>query len=215
VSARAAAASAPACPASSIRRGRRTKLSCADRSLCTASILLRRAPSDQAERAAPIHCPIETVPLAGLDSRPGFGLRVESPVRYLTSREPSMKRRTFLKQAASAGAGIIAGASAPAFLGAEDKSGSKNPIVGKGEHRYECIHGFGELPDKLTWQTTHGVAVDAAGLIYIKHQGYGSTPLDTIVVFDPKGKFVRSFGKEYHQGGHGIDIRKDGGEEFL
>jgi hypothetical protein len=26
---------------------------------------------------------------------------------------------------------------------------------------------------------------------------------------------VRSFGKEYHQGGHGIDIRKEGGQEFL
>ena len=30
-----------------------------------------------------------------------------------------------------------------------------------------------------------------------------------------QGKFVRSFGKEYHGGGHGIDIRKEGGEEFL
>ena len=26
---------------------------------------------------------------------------------------------------------------------------------------------------------------------------------------------MRSFGKEYHGGGHGIDIRKEGGEEFL
>src|SRR5262249_3108056 len=35
------------------------------------------------------------------------------------------------------------------------------------------------------------------------------------VVFDPTGKFVRSFGKEYYPGGHGIDIRKEGKEEFL
>ena len=34
-------------------------------------------------------------------------------------------------------------------------------------------------------------------------------------MFDPEGKYVRSFGKEYHGGGHGIDIRKEGGEEFL
>ena len=39
--------------------------------------------------------------------------------------------------------------------------------------------------------------------------------MDAIVVFDPAGKFVRTFGKEYHGGGHGIDIRKEGGEEFL
>ncbi len=38
---------------------------------------------------------------------------------------------------------------------------------------------------------------------------------DTIVVFDPAGKFVRSFGKEYHGGGHGIDIREENGQEFL
>src|SRR5205823_1866871 len=54
-----------------------------------------------------------------------------------------------------------------------------------------------------------------AGLVYIKHRVWGETPLDTIVVFDPQGKFVRSFGKDYWKGGHGIDIRKEGGEEFL
>ena len=39
--------------------------------------------------------------------------------------------------------------------------------------------------------------------------------MDAIVVFDPQGKFVRSFGKEFHRGGHGIDVRKEGNEEFL
>ena len=38
---------------------------------------------------------------------------------------------------------------------------------------------------------------------------------DTVVVFDPDGKFVRSFGKQYHGGGHGIDIREEDGQEFL
>src|SRR5262249_32425382 len=60
-----------------------------------------------------------------------------------------------------------------------------------------------------------GVAVDAEGLVYITHQGVGKDVMDTVVVFDARGKFVRSFGKEWHTGGHGIDIRKDGGEEFL
>jgi hypothetical protein len=59
------------------------------------------------------------------------------------------------------------------------------------------------------------VAVDAAGLVYIKHRSHAPEPLDAIAVFDPAGKFVRSFGKEYHTGGHGIDIRKEGSEEFL
>ena len=61
------------------------------------------------------------------------------------------------------------------------------------------------------------MAVDEAGLIYIKHRAGASKPKtpgeaqDTIVVFDPAGKFVRSFGKEYHGGGHGIDIREEDG----
>ncbi len=126
-----------------------------------------------------------------------------------------MRRRDFLKQTAAAGAAAWASGAAPAFPGASNKSGSKNPIIGQGEHRYECIHDWGRLPDHLRWETTHGVCIDEAGLIYVKHQGHGKTPMDTIAVFDRDGKFVRSFGKEYYPGGHGIDVRKEGKEQFL
>lgn len=126
-----------------------------------------------------------------------------------------MKRRTFLKQSAAVAAAALSPTAGPTILGAEDKAGKKTPIVGTGEFRYECIHDWGQLPSHLQWQTTHGVCVDEAGLIYIKHRVWGETPMDTIVVFDPSGKYVRSFGMEYHKGGHGIDIRKEGGQEFL
>lgn len=120
-------------------------------------------------------------------------------------------RRTFIK---AAGAAAVAASVGPAIL-AEDKSGKKNMIIGSGAHTYEAIHGWGEVPDHIKWGETHGVAVDAAGLIYIKHRSNAPQPIDAIAVFDPAGKFVRSFGKEYHGGGHGIDIRRDNGEEFL
>jgi len=124
-----------------------------------------------------------------------------------------MKRRTFLKAAA---AGTALAATGPYILGAEDKAGSKTPVVGTGEQRYECVHNWGELPSGFQWQTTHGVCVDAAGQVYITHQGHGNkAPLDVVLVFDPQGKFVRSFGKEFFPGGHGIDVRKEAGEEFL
>jgi hypothetical protein len=126
-----------------------------------------------------------------------------------------MKRRSFLKRTACAGATALVAGAVPGILGATDKAGTKPPIVGQGEYRYECIHDWGQLPDHLHWETTHGVCVDEEGLIYIKHQGHGQAPLDTIVVFDKDGKFVRSFGKEYYPGGHGIDVRKEGGEQFL
>lgn len=124
-----------------------------------------------------------------------------------------MKRRTFLKQTAAAGATAIVSGAAPAVVHASKET--RGPVIGQGEHKYECIHDWGQLPSHLQWQTTHGVAIDRDGLVYIKQQGWGSTPIDTILVFDPKGAFVRSFGKEYHGGGHGIDIRRDGGKEYL
>jgi hypothetical protein len=123
-----------------------------------------------------------------------------------------MNRRTFLARAACAAAAASAG---PLLLGMTRKADDKNPVIGKGDFRYECNHQWGELPDAVKWQTTHGVAVDSAGLVYITHQGYGKDVMDTVVVFDAKGKYVRSFGKEWHGGGHGVDVRKEGGEEFL
>ncbi len=127
-----------------------------------------------------------------------------------------MKRRAFLKQTAAAAGATAVAASVATFVHADDKSGTKKIVIGTGEYRYECIHGWGTLPDHIHWETTHGITVDEAGLVYIKQQGHnGKTPQDTIVVFDPTGKCVRSFGKEYYPGGHGIDIRKEGGEEFL
>lgn len=124
-----------------------------------------------------------------------------------------MQRRAFLSRSLAA---MFATGVAPAALTARDKSGSKNPIIGQGEHTYECIHNWGEVPKHIRWETTHGVCVDGEGLIYIKQQGHaGKAAQDTVVVFDPKGKFVRSFGKDYYPGGHGIDLRKEGKEEFL
>ena len=95
-----------------------------------------------------------------------------------------MERRTFLKQTAAAGAGALVATSGP-FVHGADKAGAKNHVVGSGEFRYECIHGWGQLPEHIHWETTHGVTIDEAGFIYIKQQGHnGKTPQDTIVVFE-------------------------------
>lgn len=120
-------------------------------------------------------------------------------------------RREFLQVAGAAAVSV-----SPLVLGATDKSGSKNPVVGERPYQYEIVsQNWGELPSHVPWGETHGVAVDEAGLVYIKHRSSVPEPVDAIVVFDPQGKYVRSFGKEYHTGGHGIDIRKEGNEEFL
>ena len=118
-------------------------------------------------------------------------------------------RRSFL---AAAGA---AGAIAP-FIKAEDKSGSKNPIIGEGEYKYECIHDWGELPSSIKYGNTHSVAEDAQGHIYIHHTVYeDSQSPDAVVVFDQKGKFVRSFGAMFRGGAHGMHLSKEGKTEYL
>lgn len=122
-------------------------------------------------------------------------------------------RREFLKITATAAA--VAPLAFPTIVGAQDKSGSKPVVIGTCDYRYECHHGWGELPDSIKWGDTHGVTIDAEGNIYIKHRSGAKEPMDAIVVFDPNGKYIRSFGKEYHGGGHGIDIRKEGCDQYL
>ncbi len=140
---------------------------------------------------------------------------MHSPNRNRNESQSST-RRSFIKTAATTAAAAAMGTTvAPTFLGATNKSSSRKAIVGSGEFRYEARHGWGELPDHIIWGDTHGVCVDESGLVYIKHRSHAPEPMDAIAVFDADGKFVRSFGKEYHGGGHGIDVRKEGSEEFL
>ncbi|MBX9582803.1 MAG: peptidase [Gemmataceae bacterium] len=122
-----------------------------------------------------------------------------------------MTRRQFVRSAAASTAAVAA--TGPTLLGMTKKADDPNPVIGTGEHQYQCFHNWGELPKDYQWQTTHNVAFDSQGLAYITHQGIGNG-MDTVLVFDPKGKFVRSFGREWHGGGHGIEIRKDGSDEF-
>jgi hypothetical protein len=110
----------------------------------------------------------------------------------------------------------VAAACAPIFLGATDKSGRKAPILGQGDHRYEAIHDWGELPRTIKYGNTHGVCEDSQGNIYVHHTvNENSDSADTMVVFDPNGKFVRSWGRQFKGGAHGLTISKEGNEEFL
>ena len=126
-----------------------------------------------------------------------------------------MQRRKFLKSTAALSAGALA-YNAPMILGAQDKTDSKPLIVGTGEHKYQVIHDWAKLPSQYSWQTTHNVAVDKAGCLYVIHEGRDNLKdHPSIFVFDPEGKFIRAFGKQFQGGGHGIEIREEGGQEYL
>jgi hypothetical protein len=118
-------------------------------------------------------------------------------------------RRSFLTTAAAV-------AAAPALLGATNKAGTKPPILGQGEHQYQPIHDWGELLRTIKYGNTHGVCEDSQGNIYVHHTvNVTSDSPDTMVVFDSKGKFIRSWGRQFKGGAHGLTIRKEGSEEFL
>jgi hypothetical protein len=118
----------------------------------------------------------------------------------------STSRRKFLQTCAVA----------PAVLGATDKAGMKAPVLGSGKHTYEAIHDWGELPSNIKYGNTHGVVEDSQGHIYVHHTVNAASELaDSMVIFDAQGKFVKSWGKEFKGGAHGLHIRKEGSTEYL
>ena len=119
-------------------------------------------------------------------------------------------RRRFVMQAGAGAFGLALAGKARA-----DEPPPKI-ILGNGSHKYECIHDWLVPPDGLLWGDTQGVAQDAAGRIYISHTVHPDSKIpDAIVVFDKNGKFVKSWGARFRGGGHGLDIRKEHGKEFL
>lgn len=119
-------------------------------------------------------------------------------------------RRQFLASA------VAAPAIGPVLLGFSDKAGRKRPVLGSGAFTYEAIHDWGELPPQIKWGNTHNVVEDAQGHIYVHHTvNAASESPDTVVVFDRKGRFVRSWGRQFRGVAHGMWLRKEGRDEFL
>jgi hypothetical protein len=128
-----------------------------------------------------------------------------------TANHSKLSRRRFLAKTA---AGAAAALAAPAIVTA-DKTESR-VIVGQGDYRFEANHDWAQLPSEFTWQTTHNVAVDQEGLVYVIHEGRAEQPdHPSIFVFTSEGRFVRAFGKEFQGGGHGIEVRTENGQQFL
>ena len=125
--------------------------------------------------------------------------------------KPSIDRRKFLQGSAAVAATAVA---APAIVTAQKSD--LQMIIGNDNVEFSVEHDFVQLPNEFTWQTTHNVAVDKAGNIYVIHEGRVELKdHPSIFVFDSKGKFIRAFGKQFQGGGHGLEVRAEGGEEFL
>jgi hypothetical protein len=126
----------------------------------------------------------------------------------------SIDRRDFLKAAGVSVAAAGACVALPGIVTAKRRSAQN--LVGQGDHQFECAHGWPQLPKPYSWQITHNVAVDGEGLLYVIHEGdVKKTDHPSIFVFDQSGKMVRCFGAQFQGGGHGIEIRTEGSEQFL
>jgi hypothetical protein len=108
------------------------------------------------------------------------------------------------------------GAGSPLLLAMTNKSGSQKPILGTGDHTYEVTHDWGDLPADIKYGNTHGVVEDSQGRIYIHHTvNAASESSDSMVVFDANGKFIKSWGKDFKGGAHGLYIHREGSTEYL
>lgn len=133
-----------------------------------------------------------------------------------SSSSSSSSRRSFLKGAG--GALAVAAASslgAPMILRADDKPGGKAPVLGEGTHRYEAIHGWAKLPEGMRFGNTHMVQEDSQGRIFVHHNIDPRAGIDSVVIFDPDGNYIKSWGKEWAAGAHGMQLRKEADGEFL
>lgn len=148
------------------------------------------------------------------------------------SNRPNVSRRKFIQGVTAASVSLGAGsalhgqvalpADAPAIhadsapgVHTDDKT-DKHMIVGEGDYQYQISHDHFQLPDKFHWQVTHNVAVDSQGRVYIIHEGRANLKEHpSIFVFDAAGKYIKSFGQKYQGGGHGLEIKQEGSEEFI
>ena len=64
----------------------------------------------------------------------------------------------------------------------QGKTASKRPIIGSGEHTYEVLHDWGELPPHIKYGNTHGVCEDSQGHIYIHLVGLYRMKKDAVII---------------------------------
>ena len=91
----------------------------------------------------------------------------------------------------------------------EEKNASE--LVGHGEYRYKVNRHWAKVErEKAPVINSHAMIEGKNGLLYL----VTDHPKNAIIVFQPDGTFVRSFGAGL-EGGHGIDVMDIDGEEHL
>ena len=135
-----------------------------------------------------------------------------------TEVETGAKKRISRRDFVIAGVSATAVITAPTILGATSKSGTRLPVIGQGEYMFEVEHDWAlpNLPSSIKYGNTHSIVQDHNGNVYVHHTVHpDSQSSDAVVVFDHKGKFVRSWGAMFRNSGHGMHLQKEGNTEYL
>ncbi|MBM4051728.1 MAG: hypothetical protein FJ270_03150, partial [Planctomycetes bacterium] len=122
----------------------------------------------------------------------------------------TINRRSFI-------AATAATVAAPSFLAPRALGDDPlPPPIGSGSQRYAVNHSFLSPLQGTSWGDTHGVAQDAAGRIYLAHTvGGGSEKPLAVCVYEADGRAIGGWGTDFAGGAHGLDLRKEGDQEFL
>ncbi len=121
-----------------------------------------------------------------------------------------ISRRLFLLRA---GASLVTTTAAPQLLlGARAKtSNDKRVILGKGNHTYEWVRDWAKLPDGMRLGSCHGgIVIDSQGRVILNTETENA-----VMIFDADGRFIKSWGKDFSGGCHGMMVRKEGGTQYL
>ena len=129
---------------------------------------------------------------------------------YNHPNDNTTTRRAFLGRSVATVAGLL-------MLDRSVEAAPRAPqLIGSGDHTYDVCHDWLTPPSDILFGDTQGVAQDSKGRIYISHTVHpNSTKKDAIVVFDRDGRFLSSWGERFAGGGHGLEARREGNEEFL
>jgi|SRR5579875_626277 len=89
-------------------------------------------------------------------------------------------------------------------------SRSRQVILGSGSHTYEVVEGWGRLPEGVKYGFTHGVAIDSQQHVIVHNMSR-----DSVIIFDRDGRFIKSWGPEFKNGAHGLQLRREGTSDYL
>jgi DNA-binding beta-propeller fold protein YncE len=78
-------------------------------------------------------------------------------------------------------------------------------LYGDGKHRYELGTGWAKIPQEVSFIDIGGLAIDSQDRVYVL-----SRSTHPVMVFDPEGNLLRTWGEGFFNRPHGICIGADG-----